>query len=213
MTPDAAVAIRAHGLKKRVAILGSGTGSTARALIEGGLREGSTYSIELIISTSAIAGINTVASDLAVTLRILDRSLTPSAWNERIVDEIANQRIDIVALAGFMRLLPEAVIEAVQGRVLNIHPALLPKHGGTGMFGRRVHEAVIQSGERQTGATVHLVNERYDEGPILGQTFLDVRVGETAAELELRVKAAERILYPSVLDTYAADDSFDVGNW
>lgn len=213
MTPDVSPVKMPHSRLKRVAVLGSGAGSTARALIDGGLRKGSSYRVELIISTSVAAGINTVASECAVTLRILDRSLSPSAWSELVVELIGEQRIDIVALAGFMRLLPQGVIEAVHGHVLNIHPALLPRHGGTGMYGRRVHEAVVQSGDRQSGATVHLVNERYDEGQILGQASLEVGVGETAAELEFRVKAAERDLYPNILENYAADISFGVGNW
>lgn len=213
MTPDVGPASEPRPRQKRVAVLGSGTGSTARALIEGGLRKGSAYQVELIISTSAKAGINAVASAFAVTLHVLDRSLTTSEWTQHAVELIKAQQIDIVVLAGFMRLLPQDVIEAAHGHVLNIHPALLPNHGGTGMYGRRVHEAVIESGDRSTGATVHLVNERYDEGRILGQTVIDVGIGETAAELEDRVKAAERILYPNILDTYAADLSFDVGNW
>jgi len=196
-----------------VAILGSGTGSTARALIEGGLRKGSTYRVELVISTSAVAGINAVASDNAVTLRVLDQSFTTSAWATQLTDALVARKIDIVALAGFMRLLPESVIHAVHGHILNIHPALLPKHGGKGMYGRRVHEAVMQAGDKVTGATVHLVNAQYDDGRILGQTHVEVQDGESVLDLESRVKAAEKILYPDVLETYAANLSFDVENW
>lgn len=196
-----------------MAILGSGTGSTARALIEGGLRKGSTYRVELVISTSAVAGINAVASDNAVTLRVLDQSFTTSAWATQLTDALVARKIDIVALAGFMRLLPESVIHAVHGHILNIHPALLPKHGGKGMYGRRVHEAVMQAGDKVTGATVHLVNAQYDDGRILGQTHVEVQDGESVLDLESRVKAAEKILYPDVLETYAANLSFDVENW
>lgn len=213
MTPDNSVDSAVHRAQKRVAVLGSGAGTTARALIEWGQRKGSAYRVELIISTSATAGINTVASDYAVTLAMLDRSLSPSEWTERLVGELIQRKIDIVALAGFMRLLPEAVIEAMKGHVLNIHPALLPRHAGAGMYGQRVHESVIQSGDKQTGASVHLVNARYDDGPILGQTSLDVYDDETVQELEQRVKAAERVLYPRVLEAYAADLSFNVGKW
>lgn len=213
MTPDDSSAEFSGGVVQRVAVIGSGAGTTARALIEGGSRKGSAYRVELIISTSAKAGINIVASDNAVTLFILDRSLSPLELTERLLVELRRRNIDIVALAGFMRLLPETVIEAMGGHVLNVHPALLPRHGGVGMFGRRVHESVLESGDVQTGATVHLVNARYDEGRILGQTTLDINAGETVEELEQRVKVAERLLYPVVLDSYAADLSFHVGKW
>lgn len=199
--------------RKKVAVMGSGAGSTARALIAWSRNNPSNYSVDLIISTSATAGINTVASDCAVTLIVLDRSLSTSEWNDQILQALDSRKIDIVALAGFMRLLPTSVIEAVHGHVLNVHPALLPKHGGAGMFGRRVHEAVIEAGESHSGATVHLVNERYDEGRVLGQRALDVLPGETASELEQRVKELEKQLYPEVLNAYAGNNSFHVGNW
>jgi len=198
---------------RRVAVVGSGAGTTARALVEKGLKNGSSYHVELIISTSVSAGINLVASEFAVTLVVLDRSLSSSEWSDRILEELRKHRIDIVALAGFMRLLPEAVIEAMNGHVLNIHPALLPKHGGLGMYGRKVHESVIQSGERQSGATVHLVNARYDEGFILGQGIIEVCDNETVDSLEKKVKAAEHVLYAEVLNSYSTDFSFNVGNW
>lgn len=197
----------------KVAVMGSGTGSTARALIEGGLKKGSAYHVELIISTSTKAGINTVATDNAVTLTVLDQSLSTSDAVDQIISVLISRKIDIVALAGYMRLLPESVINAVHGKVLNIHPALLPKYGGVGMYGRRVHDAVIQAGEKESGASVHLVDGIYDNGRVLGQVRLTIGSDETASELESRVKEAERTLYPAVLQAYASDQSFHVGNW
>ncbi|MER3414441.1 MAG: phosphoribosylglycinamide formyltransferase [Armatimonadota bacterium] len=105
------------------------------------------------------------------------------------------ERVDLLCLAGFMRLLPEQVVRALPSRILNIHPALLPKFGGKGMYGMRVHEAVIASGDRESGATVHFVNERYDEGSILLQKRVPVEEGDTPETLAARVLLVEHETY------------------
>lgn len=111
--------------------------------------------------------------------------------------------IEAVVLAGYMRLVPEAVVEAYRNRILNVHPALLPAFGGQGMYGRHVHQAVLERGGRVTGVTVHLVDERYDRGPILAQWPVPVRPGDTPERLEARVRRVEHRLYPRVVDHVA----------
>jgi folate-dependent phosphoribosylglycinamide formyltransferase PurN len=108
-------------------------------------------------------------------------------------------KCDLLVLAGYLRLLPRDVIAAMKGRVINIHPALLPRHGGRGMYGHRVHEAVLAAGEAESGATVHLVDEEYDRGAILGQGRVAVEPGDTSEILARRVLAVEHRLVPAAV--------------
>ena len=108
-------------------------------------------------------------------------------------------RTDLLVLAGYLRLVPPDVIEAMRGRVINIHPALLPRHGGRGMYGRRVHEAVLAAGEPESGATVHLVDAEYDRGAILGQGRVAVEPQDTSESLARRVLAVEHRLLPAAV--------------
>ncbi|MFN3683119.1 MAG: formyltransferase family protein, partial [Fimbriimonadaceae bacterium] len=105
----------------------------------------------------------------------------------------------LVCLAGYMRLLPKEVLDSFPNRVLNIHPALLPKFGGKGMYGMRVHEAVLRAGEAESGCTVHLVNERYDEGPIVVQLRCPVLPDDTPETLAARVLELEHRAYPEAV--------------
>ena len=102
-------------------------------------------------------------------------------------------------LAGYLKLVPPEVVAAYRGRIINIHPALLPKHGGPGMYGERVHAAVLAAGDTESGATVHLVDEAYDRGAILGQARVPVQPGDTPGSLALRVLAAEHRLLPAAV--------------
>lgn len=106
---------------------------------------------------------------------------------------------DLVVLAGFLKRVPEAAVRAWSGRMINIHPALLPRHGGPGMYGKRVHEAVLAGGARESGATVHLVTEDYDQGPVLGQASVPVLPGDTADTLAARVLEVEHRLLPAAV--------------
>src|SRR5208337_379575 len=101
----------------------------------------------------------------------------------RLLDLLQSERCDLICLAGFMRLLPSEILDAYPDRILNIHPALLPKHGGKGMYGMHVHEAVLAAGDKESGCTVHLVNERYDEGRIVLQMRCPVEAGDTPETL------------------------------
>ncbi len=115
------------------------------------------------------------------------------------LDRLRRARIDLVVLAGYLKLVPPEVIQAYRGRIINIHPALLPDFGGAGMYGHRVHEAVLRSGARQSGATVHLVDEVYDRGAILAQATVPVLPDDTPDRLAARVLAAEHQLLPAVV--------------
>jgi folate-dependent phosphoribosylglycinamide formyltransferase PurN len=108
--------------------------------------------------------------------------------------------VDVIVLAGYLKLVPPEVVARYAGRILNIHPALLPSFGGKGMYGMNVHRAVIEAGVPESGATVHFVDERYDEGHILAQRTVPVQAGDTPEDLAARVLAVEHRLYPEAVD-------------
>ena len=117
-----------------------------------------------------------------------------------MLHELQRHQIEIVLLAGYMRKIPERVVAAFSGRMLNIHPALLPKFGGEGMYGMHVHSAVIAAGEKESGATIHFVSEEYDKGRILLQRSVSVLPTDTPETLAERVLACEHTLYPDALE-------------
>jgi phosphoribosylglycinamide formyltransferase-1 len=123
---------------------------------------------------------------------------------DELLGLIRSHGVQLLVLAGFMKLLPATVIEALHGRIINIHPALLPRHGGKGMYGRKVHEAVVASGDHETGATVHWVNERYDEGAVIAQRIISVAQTDTADDVERNVRAVERELITDVVEALGA---------
>lgn len=116
---------------------------------------------------------------------------SPEAVESRLLELIERDRVQVLVLAGYMKALPESVLRRLPGRVVNIHPALLPAFGGKGMYGHHVHEAVIARGAQWTGVTIHLVTENYDEGPILRQRVVAVRPDDTSETLGARVLAVE----------------------
>lgn len=122
-----------------------------------------------------------------------------SAYVEALLDQLAKWDTDLIALAGYMIKIPTEVIEAYEGRIVNIHPSLLPKFGGKGFYGMKVHRAVIDNEETQSGCTVHLVTEEYDDGPILGQTKVPVKKTDDADTLASRILKEEHKLFPKVI--------------
>lgn len=126
--------------------------------------------------------------------------------DREIANVLDDHKIDLVVCSGYMKLIGPDAITAVRGRILNVHPALLPRHGGQGMYGRKVHEAVISAGETETGITIHLVDAQYDHGKIIAQHTVSVRPGDTAADVEARVKAAEPDFYIDTLRQILSGD-------
>jgi len=182
-------------MSTRLAVLASGRGSNLRALHEYLSRSGrdSTAQLALVLSDHADAGALSFARSRDIAAAAIDGG---TLGGERLVAELSSHRIDLVVLAGYMRLVPEVVVHAYRGRIVNVHPALLPAFGGRGMYGTRVHAAVIAAGARVSGATVHFVDERYDHGAIIAQWPVPVLSGDTPQALAARVLRVEHALYP-----------------
>lgn len=182
-------------------ILGSGTGTNARRLITSCVPGVSSYQCVVLGSNKVHGGIASLAEERSIPFFAIS-SVAAEAEVE-VLRQISEHRVDMVVLAGYLRLIPPSVIAAVQGRIVNIHPALLPKYGGPGMFGKHVHQTVLAAQEKVSGATVHLVSERYDDGMILGQMECPVYPFDDAESLAKRVQIGEHTLYPIVLERYA----------
>jgi phosphoribosylglycinamide formyltransferase 1 len=186
----------------RIAVFASGGGTNLQALIEYFNGGKSPYArVELVVVSRSGAGALTRAEQARVPAVVVDPGLVENQGASEMLGALGEHRIDLIALAGYLKLVPTEVIEAYQGRVVNIHPALLPGFGGPGMYGLRVHRAVIASGATVTGASVHLVNERYDEGRILAQWPVPVLRGDTPELLAERVLRVEHLLYPRVIES------------
>lgn len=199
----------------RIAVLASGGGTNLQALIDRFTGGGSAAArVELVVGSRAGIGALERAERAGIPALALDRrALGPDAFRDGLADALRTHRIDLVVLAGWLQLVPAEVVAAYHGRMLNIHPALLPSFGGKGMYGMRVHEAVIASGVRVSGATVHLVDERYDEGAIVAQWPVPVLPGDTPQALAARVLAVEHRILPAAVEAIslgqplpAADD-------
>lgn len=179
---------------ERLAILvgAKGRGSNMVALLRG-CADG-TIPAEPLVVIAPREGTEAATNVGTVPVRVVEPG---EDYGGRLVEAL--QKATVVCLAGFTRLLPTEVIEAFPERVLNIHPSLLPRHGGPGMYGRRVHEAVLASGDAESGCTVHLVTERYDEGAAVLQARCPVEVDDTPETLAARVLKLEHRTYPQAV--------------
>lgn len=183
----------------RVAVCVSGGGSNLNALLQA-FPPGSEAEVVLVMSNRADAPALDRARARGIPAVTLDDPASGAEWLRRLEEH----RADLVVLAGYLRLVPPDVVAAWRGRMVNVHPALLPAFGGPGMYGARVHRAVLESGARESGATVHLVDEDYDRGLVLAQARVPVEPGDTPERLAARVLAAEHRLLPEVVRAAAA---------
>ena len=186
----------------RIAVLASGRGSNLRALLDhfAGRREGESGRVELVASDRPDAG----ALELARERGVAAAEVPASADGAALSEVLAAHRIGLVVLAGYLQLVPAAVVRDFGGRMVNVHPALLPAFGGKGMYGARVHRAVLAAGARVSGATVHFVDESYDRGPIIAQWPVPVYEDDTEQALAARVLRVEHALLPRVVEGVAA---------
>jgi phosphoribosylglycinamide formyltransferase 1 len=178
----------------RLAVCVSGRGSNLVAL-QSAIGGSAEAAIVLVLGNRSDAPAMGWARSAGLPAETLDDHRDGTEWLARLTAH----RVDLVVLAGYLKLVPPEVIAAYRGRIINIHPALLPSFGGPGMYGRRVHEAVLASGAVESGPTVHLVSEEYDRGTILAQSRVPVMPDDTPDTLAARVLAAEHRLLPAVV--------------
>lgn len=182
----------------RLAILASGSGSNAENIFRY-FSDRPSVDIVLIVSNKADAFVHERARNMGVPSLTMSRE--PLQEEGPLLDLMREHHIDFIVLAGYLLKVPSDLIGAYPQRIVNIHPALLPRHGGKGMYGRRVHEAVLAAGDPTSGITIHYVNERYDEGQIIYQASCPVMDGDTADDLAARVHALEYLHFPRVIES------------
>jgi len=185
----------------KLGFLASGRGSNLQAILQA-CRDGRLGAIPaVVISNNADSGALALARRETIPACHLSAGThpDPADLDEAIAAALQKHGVDLVVLAGYMKKIGPVTLRAFRHRILNIHPALLPRHGGRGMYGMAVHEAVIRAGEKESGATVHLVEDEYDSGVILAQGRVPVHDDDTAATLAARVLETEHVLYVEVL--------------
>lgn len=127
---------------------------------------------------------------------------TLADYENNFLEKLEKLAPDLIILAGYLKKIPDAVLNEFEGKILNIHPSLLPAYGGKGMYGQNVHQAVLKSGDTRSGCSVHIVTAEYDEGPVIAQDFVEVKPGDTAETLAARVLEKEHALYPKVIQQF-----------
>ncbi|HEX6629005.1 MAG TPA: phosphoribosylglycinamide formyltransferase [Gemmatimonadaceae bacterium] len=188
-------------MPSRLAVLASGRGSNLQAIMD----HFDNISRERIAKVVLVASNRAESPALirAATASIDIASFDAADDGSQLLDLLNRFRIDLLVLAGYLKRIPSKVVREYSGRILNIHPALLPEFGGEGMYGARVHEAVIASGAKESGVSVHIVNDEYDRGPVVAQWRVPVEPDDTPESLAARILSVEHVVYPRVIEMVA----------
>ena len=180
-----------------IAIFASGGGSNARKILAYQSGQGS-YHTTLLVTNSPKSGVFQIGHDFGIPAL----KLSPAQYRDGafLTSLLAHFKVDVIVLAGYLKLIPADLVKAFPKRILNIHPSLLPKYGGKGMYGMKVHENVILCGEKASGITIHYVNEIYDEGEVILQKEVEIAPQWTATELQKEVQKLEHKFYPEIVE-------------
>ncbi|MDY0905659.1 phosphoribosylglycinamide formyltransferase [Pedobacter sp. CFBP9032] len=184
-------------MKKRIAIFASGSGSNAQKLMEH-FKRSNDIEISLVLTNNADAYVLQRADNFEIPTHIFDKQ--EFYKTEEIIDLLKNLDIDFIVLAGFLWLIPRNLIAAYPGRIVNIHPAILPKFGGKGMYGDHVHNAVIAAGESEGGITIHYVDENYDEGEYIYQARYKIDKSDNLEMVKFKGQQLEHLHYPRIVE-------------
>jgi phosphoribosylglycinamide formyltransferase-1 len=183
-------------MAKHLCIFASGTGSNAQKIIDY-FRDNEAINIRLIVTNKASAGVLSIAKREKIPSHVLAKNELES---EVFIGKLKQNDIDLIVLAGFLKLIPSSLIKAFPNQIINIHPALLPKYGGKGMFGKHVHKAVKENGETKSGMTIHYVNEQYDEGEHIFQASCDIFPEDMPEMIARKVLVLEHGFYGIVIE-------------
>jgi phosphoribosylglycinamide formyltransferase-1 len=183
---------------KNIAIFASGTGTNARKIIEH-FKSSTIAKVVLIACNKPGAGVLDIAKNQNISTIILDKEefFRGTAY----LPELKKMGVDFIVLAGFLWKVPSRLIAAFPDRIINIHPALLPKYGGKGMYGQKVHESVIEAGDKESGISIHYVDDIYDNGKMILQVSCPVLPGESAGSLAKKIQSLEHAHYPQVIES------------
>ena len=189
---------------KKIAVFVSGGGSNFIAIHRQIIQGNILGKIVMVFSNNPNCGAIKFAEENSIPIFIINAARYPNAHtrDEFLLETCLKAEIDLICLAGFMKMLPQNIVKQYEYRILNIHPGLLPEFGGKGFYGTRVHEAVINTGKRESGATVHFVDEIYDHGPIILQKKVEVMATDTPESLAARVLKLEHELFPEVVKAF-----------
>ena len=185
----------------KIAIFASGAGSNANKIINH-FKNHTWVSIPLIVCNKPGAGVLEIAGRNRIPVLMIEKERF--FRGNGYVNELESNGIHFIVLAGFLWKIPETIIKAYRNRIINIHPALLPKFGGKGMYGSKVHEAVIASGEKESGITIHLVDEQYDNGDVIFQAGCEVLPNDTPETLAEKIHTLEHEHFPQVIEKYVS---------
>lgn len=185
--------------KSRIAILASGGGSNAEEIFNY-FQDHPAIEVVLLLCNNPAAHVLIRAHKFGIPAKVFNKQ--EFRESEVVLGWLKEKQITHIVLAGFLWLIPEYLIKAFPDKIVNIHPALLPRFGGKGMYGMRVHEAVKQSGEKETGITIHLVNEKYDEGKVLFQATCSVDALDTPGQIAEKIHQLEHASYPAVIEQW-----------
>jgi phosphoribosylglycinamide formyltransferase-1 len=182
---------------KNIAIFASGNGSNAQAIVEY-FKNSVEVKVAIVVTNNPDAGVIKIAHQHKIISAIVSKSFL---GNEESMNKLLNSlNIDLVVLAGFLQLVPAFLILKFPKRIINIHPALLPKHGGKGMYGKKVHQAVLAAKETETGITIHYVNDKYDEGEVILQQHVSLDATDTVETVAEKVQQLEHEWLPKTIE-------------
>lgn len=181
--------------KTKIAIFASGTGSNAKAIIDYSFK--ANYEVDLIISNKEKAGVLNYSEEYDIDAMLIDKESFYE--DDALLDFLEERQIKFIALAGFLWFIPEYLLQAFPNRIVNIHPSLLPKYGGKGMYGMKVHQAVFDAKEKESGITIHMVNNAYDQGKILLQKKLDISAENSPEKIAKKILKLEHEFFPEII--------------
>ncbi len=184
-------------MKKRIAIFASGSGSNAQKIMEH-FKKHVDAEVVIVLTNNPEAYVLQRADNFEIPSHIFDKA--EFYKTNSVVDLLKNLQIDLIVLAGFIWLIPQNLLKAFPNKIINIHPALLPKFGGKGMYGDRVHHAVMDAKEEESGITIHFVDENFDEGEIIHQSRFRIEAGDDLEMIKFKGQQMEHLHYPKVVE-------------